>query len=229
MVVRPSVLVIDRSAVGVIDVVSVARLFAVLPSCTPVGASIAALFVTAPAVAATVAVTVNVAVLPRPRSTVVSTSPLPDAVHAALAPARHVHEAAVNPAGKSSETGAALTADGPALEATMVYVTTSPGWALASPSVLVIDRSASGFNVSRSDAVSLPGNGSVTSLGGAMATWLASTPVADGDTGPVTVKVAVPFTDRSMLARRSPVPLAGQVPPVLVHVHVPDSNAAGNG
>ena len=63
-----------------------------------------------------------------------------------------------SPAGKVSTTGAATTADGPAFEATIVYVMTSPGWALTRPSVLVIDRSASGFSVSVSVAELLPGD-----------------------------------------------------------------------
>ena len=118
--VRPSVLVIDRSAVGVIDVVSVAALSAGSGSLTPDGASIRAVLTTTPVVAATVAVTVKVAVEPTARLRTVLMLPVPEARHPAPADATQVHVAPVKAAGNVSTTGAPTTADGPALEATIV-------------------------------------------------------------------------------------------------------------
>ena len=106
-------------------------------------------------------------------------------------------------------------------------MTTSPGWALASPSVLVIDRSASGSKVSTSVAVLLPANRSVTAAGGATETLLVSDAVAAADTVALIVKVAEPPGARSMLAAMLPVPLAGQLPPVAVQLHVAASRVAG--
>ena len=219
---------IDRSAVGVIEVVSVATLSAGFWSLTPAGASMRAELTTTPVVAVTDVVMVKVAVAPTASPTVVLMLPLPDGAHDAPTDGAHVHDAAPRPAGRVSTTGAATTADGPALATTIVYVMASPGWALTRPSVLVIDRSASGFNVSVSVAVLLPATGSVTPLGAAMVTVLARVDEAAGDTVASIVNVAVPPTARSMLAAMLPVPLAGQLPPVAVHVQVAPSSAAGS-
>ena len=180
-----------------------------------------------PVVAVTDVVTVNVAVAPTARSTTVLMFPLPDAAHVAPADGTHVHVAAASPAGSESVTGAPVTADGPALPTTIVYVTGSPGWALVRPSVLVIDRSATGLSVSVSVAVLLPATGSVTPPGAAMVTVLARVDVAAGDTVAEIVNVAEPPTVRSMLARMSPLPVAGQLPPVAVQVQVAASSSAG--
>ncbi|MEO8264285.1 MAG: hypothetical protein ABI706_02120, partial [Ilumatobacteraceae bacterium] len=64
-----------------------------------------------------------------------------------------------------SVTVAAVTADGPALLATTVYVTDVPGTSVNEPSVFVIDRSAVGFNASESAAELFAGVGSVTPAG----------------------------------------------------------------
>ena len=53
--------------------------------------------------------------------------PLPEAVQLPPPAATHVHVTPVSVAGKVSATVAPVTAEGPALEATMVYVTLLPG------------------------------------------------------------------------------------------------------
>ncbi len=82
----------------------------------------AAVFTRLPvAVATTVAEIVNVAAPPTGRSTVVLMLPLPlPAAHDAPPPTVHVHVAEASEAGKVSVTGAARTADGPTLPATIV-------------------------------------------------------------------------------------------------------------
>ena len=56
------------------------------------------------------------------------------------APATHVHVPDVVPLGSGSVIDALVAVDGPALDATMVYVTLVPGTADAAPSVLVTPR-----------------------------------------------------------------------------------------
>ena len=118
----PSVLVIDRSAVGFNVSLSVAELLAGVGSATPPGTAIAAVLTSVPvAVATTVAETVNVAEAPAGRSTVVTMSPLPlPAAHEPPPEGTHTHVTAESDAGMVSVTGAAVTADGPALAATIV-------------------------------------------------------------------------------------------------------------
>ncbi len=117
--VRPSVLVIARSAVGVMTVLlSVAEL---LPtgSFTPTGALMVAVLLIVPLPLA-VAVTVNVAAPPGSRSTVVVMFPAPLAGQAEPALAAQVQVAPLSCAGRMSVTLAPTTADGPVLLATMV-------------------------------------------------------------------------------------------------------------
>lgn len=120
--VAPSVFVIDRSAVGFKVSVSVAELLAGVGSVTPAGAAIAAVLTRLPvAVAATVAKMVNVAVAPTGRSTVVLMLPLPlPAAHDAPPLVEQTHVTLDSDAGMESVTGAAVTADGPALLAAIV-------------------------------------------------------------------------------------------------------------
>ena len=99
---------------------------------------------------------------------------------------------------------------------------------VATPSVLVIDRSAVGMSVSVSVAELLPGVGSVTPAGAATVAVLTRLPVADALIVAVTVNVAEAPTGRSTVALMLPLPLAGQVaPPVAEHVHVVPVRAAG--
>jgi hypothetical protein len=117
----PSVLVIERSAVGVIASVSVAELFPGVGSVTPAGAVTVAVFSSVPvAVGDSVAVTVKVATPLAARSTVAAMSPAPDTGQELPAEARHVQAAPVSPAGKSSVTATPMAALGPALAVTMV-------------------------------------------------------------------------------------------------------------
>ncbi len=119
-VVRPSVLVMLRSAVGVMTVLlSVALLFPT-GSLVPAGAVTLAVFVIVPEPAMTVAVTVNVAVPPLVRSTRAFRLPPPLAGQAEPTEAAQVHVGLVSCAGKTSVTVAPTTALGPALLATIV-------------------------------------------------------------------------------------------------------------
>ena len=120
MVVTPSVFVIDRSPVGVIDVMSVATLSTGLGSLTPAGTSIRAVLTMTPVGAETVATTVNVADAPTPRSTVVLMLPVPDPTHVPPPVATQLQVLEASPVGSTSTTGAPKTAEGPALVATIV-------------------------------------------------------------------------------------------------------------
>src|SRR6266496_379673 len=71
----------------------------------------------------------------------------------------------VNAAGAISVTVAPDTSLGPLLVTVIVYVVLPPGVTLATPSVLVIARSAIGVTVSVSVALLLPGFGSVVPAG----------------------------------------------------------------
>ena len=104
--------------------------------------------------------------------------PAPEAVHVPPVEPMHVHVAPTSDAGTLSLTVAPTASDGPAFVATMVYDTGVPGTAVATPSVLVIDRSARGVSVSRSVAVLLAGAGSVTPTGATTVPVLTSVPVA---------------------------------------------------
>ena len=118
---EPSVFVVDRSAVGVRESVSVAELFAGVGSVTVAGAAIVAVLTRLPvAEAFTVPVTVNVVVPPTGRSTDAEMLPLPLAGHEAPPVAAQDHVALVRIAGSVSVTVAAVTADGPVLVATIV-------------------------------------------------------------------------------------------------------------
>src|SRR4029453_11564457 len=104
--------------------------------------------------------------------------PDPAAVHVPPPAPAHVQLAPVRTAGSVSFTLAATTALGPALLATMVYVTFVPGTTDATPSVLVMARSAVGTSVSRSVAELLPGFGSVTPPGRVTVAVFTSVPIA---------------------------------------------------
>ena len=90
-------------------------------------------------------------------------------------------------AGKVSATVAPVTVEGPALVATMVYVTLLPGITVVTPSVFVIERSAVGLRVSVSVAELLPGVGSVMPPGAVTVAVLTRVPVAVAETVAVTV------------------------------------------
>ena len=114
-----------RSAVGVTAVLSVALLLPLASSFTPTGTAIVAVFVIVPDPLA-VAVTVKVALPPLNRFTLAAMFPLPLAGHTEPAVAEHVQVAPLNAPGMTSVTVAPFTALGPALLATMAYVTVPP-------------------------------------------------------------------------------------------------------
>ncbi len=152
--IAPSVLVIDRSAVGVNGFVSLAELSDASVSVTPDGVETVAVFVSVPvADASIVPVTVKVAVAPTGRSTVVAMSSEPVAsVHVAPPASTHAHVTADRSLGIVSPTAAPTTSDGPSLPTTIVYVIDSPGAESVPPCVFEIVRSASGVIVSTSVA-----------------------------------------------------------------------------
>ena len=175
----PSVLVTDRSARGVSESVSVAVLLAPFGSLLPTGAATVAVFTSEPVAAgATVPVTVNVTVPATRRLTEALMLPLPEAGQVEPAVAVHVHVTPVSVAGSVSVTVAPVITDGPAFDATIVYVTLWPGMVEVTPSVLVIDRSPVGVKVSVSVAVLLAGVGSVTAAGAVMVAVFDKLPVA---------------------------------------------------
>ena len=140
-----SVLLIDRSALGVSVSVSVAELFDPSVSVTPTaGVIVAVLTIEPTAFAATVALIVNVAVPPTARSTVAFTLPVPlVASQFDPADAAQLQVALVSALGSASPTTAlsARVFDTPVLETTTEYVTLLPGTADETPSVFVMDRS----------------------------------------------------------------------------------------
>ena len=117
----PSVLVIDRSAVGVSVSVSVAELLAGVGSVAPPGSATVAVLASDPvAVAEMAPVTVNVAAPPETKVTEALIEPEPEAGHDEPAEAEHVQVTPLSEAGIVSVTVAALIVEGPALEATIV-------------------------------------------------------------------------------------------------------------
>jgi hypothetical protein len=176
-----------------------------------------------------VAVSVNVAVPLGNKSTVVLMLPLPDAGQLDPADAVHVHVATDNVAGNVSVMVVESAAEGPAFEATIVYVTLEPGIAVALPSVLVIDTLARRVMVVVSVAVLLAAVGSLAPPGSVTVAVFDKVPVAVDTTVAFTVKVTEPeartFTDAEML----PDPDAGQLDPAVAeHVHVAPVRLAGN-
>ena len=227
----PSVLVIDRSTVGVNVSVSVASLLAGVASVTPDGGTTVAVLTRVPvAEALTVAVTVNVTDAPTGRLTEALMLPEPlTAGHEPPPAAAHVHATPLNDTGIVSTTVAAGAAEGPAFEATIVYVTDVPGTFEVTPSVFVIARSAVGVRVSVSVAELFAGVGSVTPPGTAMAAVFTRFPTAEALSVPVTVNVADAPTGRFTKPLMLPEPLTAghDAPPEVAHVHVTPLKATG--
>ena len=125
--VLPSVLVIDTSARRVIVVVSVAVLFAAVGSVVPPGRATDAVFDNVPvAVDTTVALIEKVTDPPDRTLTVAEMLPEPDGGQLEPAEAVHVQVTPERVAGMVSVTVAPTIADGPALDATTVYVSDAP-------------------------------------------------------------------------------------------------------
>jgi hypothetical protein len=231
-VVTPLVLVIARSAIAPRVSVSVAESLAGVGSVTPAGGVIEAVLASEPVAAAlTVAFNVNVAVEPTARLTSALMFPDPLAGHVAPAVTAQVHVAPVSVAGSVSVTVAPVTFDGPALEATIVYVIGEPAVAPADPSVFVMPRFAVPVTASVSVAELFPAASSVTPAAGATVAVFANAVAPSVElaaTVPVRVNVAVPPTARSTEALMLPVPLAGHVEPAeAVQVQVRPVKFAG--
>jgi hypothetical protein len=178
-----SVLVIERSAAGTNVSVSVAALSDV--SGSPPVETEAVLTSEPVADGDSVQFAVYVTFPPNGRFTASPMFPEPLAVHVPpLRPAQaHVQ---VSDAGNASVTVAPMASLGPALLATIVYVSDPPGVAEVAPSVFVIERSASAVNVSVSVAELLDVFGSLNAAPGIIAV-LTSEPVADGETAQLAV------------------------------------------
>jgi hypothetical protein len=140
----PSVLVIARSAVGSdTGSLSVALLLDGSGSFTPAGGvTVAVLASGDDADGLTVAESVYVTLAPAGRFTRSLMSPVPDAVQVPPFAPTHVQDAASSDAGSVSTTCAAVAGSGPALLATMVYVTGVPATRFDTPFDLVIARLA---------------------------------------------------------------------------------------
>jgi hypothetical protein len=180
---------------------------------------------------AIVAVRVNVAVPETGSDTVVLMLPVPAATpHAEPAEPAHVQLAPLRPAGKVSVTVAPVTAEGPALLTTMVYVVVLPGTAVAVPSDFVIDRSAVAPTLTIAVPVLLPGVGSVTEEGtAAVAVLVIGPPGNDAATDVVMMNVATALGAKSTVVPMFPDPVAApQAPvPAIEQVHVAAPKPAG--
>ncbi len=225
----PSVLVIDRSAVGVPTVkLAEAELLAGVGSATPPVVVMLAVLLTAPLAAGSMVAT-TVKVTGRLSSKVTAALMLPVPLAGQLEPRLpllHVHTTLVSLASKLSVTVPAAT-PGPLLLATSVYVTIVP--AMCAPvSDLAMPKFACGVNVVLSCAKLFAWFVSATLLGAVMPAELISVPVAAGSSVPTMTNVAVPLTSRSTLALMLPAPLAGQLEPLeAAHVHVASLRADG--
>jgi hypothetical protein len=137
--------------------------------------------------------------------------------------------ALINAAGRLSVTTAPLTADGPLLVTTIVYLIGLPATLSSRPSVFVICRSAVGASVSVSGDELFPVLGSVVPVGAAIVAVLSIEPVAVGAMVATNVYVAIPSTARLAVVLMLPTPEgAAQVEPVdATQVHVALINAAG--
>ena len=117
----PSVLTTASDTCALSASLSVAELLPGFGSVTPAGAATIAVFSSVPvAVGESVAVSVNVAVPPSGRFTEALMLPLPEAGQVPPPAPTQVHVAPVSVAGRVSLTVAAVTALGPAFDATMV-------------------------------------------------------------------------------------------------------------
>ncbi len=144
--------------------------------------------------------------------------------------AEQVHVTPVSPLGMTSVTDAPRTADGPLLVTTTLYVTASPGNAVTRPSVLVIERSATGVRASLSLAVSFAGFVSTTPTGSVTVALLTTKPAAAESTSATTTTVTTPPTGKVAARETSPEPLAvPQVAPLVAEqLQVDPTISAGN-
>src|SRR2546422_8968320 len=155
--------------------------------------------------------------------------PTPFAVQVPPPAPTQVQVGATRVAGTVSDTVAPVADVGPALLATIVYVSACPGETAAWPSVFVIDRSAAGMIVSVSVALLFAGFGSVIPAGGVTAAVFDRVPEALMSSVPVAMNVAVPPTRRFTVRLMFPEPLAAaQLEPLeATHVHVTPVRLAG--
>ena len=137
--------------------------------------------------------------------------------------------APVSAAGSESLTVAPVTADGPLFVTAIVYVTVDPAFTVATPSVLLIDRSAAGDRPSTSVAELSDSAGSVVPDAVVTVAVLERAPVAVGEIIAVKMYTASVPTGRLITSLMSPVPLGAQVAPVEArHVHAALLSALGS-
>ena len=185
---EPSVFVTAISPLRLSESVSVAELFPGVGSVVPLGTPTIAVFASVPVAAAlTVAVSVYVAVPPTGSVTVSLILPTPLAAQLAPELATHDHDAPLSTPGNASETVPPTTADGPAFDTTIVYVTDVPATSTEEPSVFVINKSAEPTSASVSEAELSAVLVSLTPLGGVKDAMFTSEPVAEALTVPETV------------------------------------------
>src|SRR5438552_1059229 len=156
--------------------------------------------------------------------------PAPAAVQAPPPAPAQVHTAPVSAAGTGSDIVAPVTAVGPALLATIVYVTACPAETVVWPSVFVIDRSAAGMIVSVSVALLFVRFGSVIPPGVATVAVFDSVPVAVTSRLPVARNVTVLPDRRSTDRLMFPEPLlAPQLAPAeATQLQLSPPRTAGN-
>ena len=150
---------------------SVAELLLPAGSDTPLGVEIVTVFVRVPELVDTVPDTMNVTEPPTGRSIGALMLPLPFDGQLALPVDEQVQLTPLSPLGMMSETNAAETDDGPALLATIVYVTAEPDDFVEAPSVIVTDRSALGGVVVVGGMVVVVGARVVVGTGAALPTF----------------------------------------------------------
>jgi hypothetical protein len=198
-----------RLALGVSVSVSVALL---LPGTGSAAAElIAAVLLSEPvAPAAMLQLAMNVAVPLTGRFTLLLMLPEPDAGQLAP-PAPAQVQLQLSVPGNVSVTVAPLTVFGPALLATIVYVTGNPGVPTVTPSVIVMPRLELKTSVSVSVALLLDGTGSATV--DVTEAVLLTDPVALAAIVQLAVNVVLPPAGRLTLLLMLPDPDAGQVAP----------------
>jgi hypothetical protein len=226
----PSVFVIATSAWGERVSVSVALLLAVAGSVAPPPTVAVAVFLRVPIAAGEmVQVAVYVAEPPTGKLAVLLMLPDPDAAQIPPPAPKQVHVAPVHTAGNVSATVTLDALEGPALLATIAYVTDVPGTLLVVPSVFVIPTLAWGVRLSVSVALLFSGLGSMTPPPTVAVAVLTRLPVADAKMEQVAVYVTEPPTGRLTASLMFPAPAVAQAPPPAPEqVQVTPVQAAGN-
>ena len=212
--------------------VSVAELFAELVSTAPAGAAMFTVLASEPVAVDEIATVTEYVTDPLGgKVAVVDIGIVPLAApHELPLAATHVHVPDVVPLGSASVISALVAVDGPAFDATIVYVAGVPGISVVAPSVLVTPRLTRGSATVAAVAELFVESSSGIEAGPATVAVFDSVPVNVDASVAVMVYVAEPPTTRLAVVLSEPVPLAAaQVEPVeAVHVHVAEVRTAGS-